>query len=117
MGKQLRHLIAASARYECTVRVLPTSAGSCGVFGSAFRILEYAESRDVICTHTQSAWIFQEDPEDVAIYRAIQNRLHRLALDKEQSVQVINDLAISYAGLTQPLAMSSVNGSQPDDHG
>lgn len=115
MGAQLRHLIATSARYECTVRVLPDSAGSCAVFGSAFRILEYADSRDVVCTHTQSASIFQEDPEDVAIYRAIQDRLHRVALDKEQSIQVINDLAIGHTGIIQPIAYSSINGHQPDN--
>lgn len=117
MGKQLRHLIAVAARYECAVRVLLDSAGSCGVFGGAFRILEYAESRDVVCTQTQTAWVFQERPEDVAIYRAIRDRLHQVALDKEQSVQVINDLAITYTGITQSLAHSGINGRQPDDHG
>lgn len=112
MGAQLRHLIAISARHECAIRVLPESAGSCGAFGGAFRILEYAESRDVVCTHTQSAWIFQESPEDVAVYRAIRDRLHQVALDKENSVQVINDLAITYTGITQPLALTSTNGTQ-----
>jgi transcriptional regulator with XRE-family HTH domain len=111
MGRQLRRLITVAVRYDCTIRVLPASLGLSGAFGGAFQFLEYADSRDVVCTHNQTSLVFQESPADVATYHDILDRLHRLALDKEQSIQVINDLAITYTGIIEPLSHSSSNGS------
>lgn len=111
MGKQLRRLFTITAQHDCTIRVLPASAGPSGMLGGPFRLLEYAESRDVAHTHTQTAHIFQEDPADVDAYRAIVGQLHQRALDPDQSIQVINDLAITYTGIIQPLASSNINGA------
>lgn len=85
MNEQLLHLVFASDRQQCVVRVVPSAAGPCGAFGGSFRLMQYAEHPPVVYCDTQAAGVFFEDPEDVALYRRILAKLADVALSGGQS--------------------------------
>jgi hypothetical protein len=95
MSEQLLHVLLATSRARCTLRLVPNSIPH-GAFGGTFKLMAYAEHRPVAYAETQTASMFLEEPEDVALYRAILDRLAGLALDGGQSREFLARLASEY---------------------
>jgi hypothetical protein len=96
MNDQLLRLALESSRPTCTIRVVPTFLGPTGLLGGPFRLMEYAEHLPVAHTQTHTTSLFLEDPPDIAAYRVVLSRLNEIALDPEQSRELLLRLADEY---------------------
>jgi transcriptional regulator with XRE-family HTH domain len=96
MNEQLLHLALVSGRPSCSIRVVPASAGPQGGLGGPFRLMEYVEHGPVVYVANQTTSLFLEDKEHIAAYQVILDRLAEVALDREESRQLLVRLANEY---------------------
>jgi hypothetical protein len=96
LGEQLLAMTLASARSECTIRVIPRSACAQGAFGGSFRLMEFADHRPVGYVEHQTASVFLEERDEVGRYRDILKTLAELALDGGESRELLASLASFY---------------------
>lgn len=96
MHDQLLHLVFSGSRPQSVVRVVPRSAGSVGMLGGSFKLLEYSEHAPVAYVENRTTSLFLEDREDLVVYRWMVRRLAELALDGGQSREWLARLASEY---------------------
>lgn len=96
MHEQLLHLLFLDTRPQCTIRIVPASAGNRGLAPHGFRIMDYADHPPVAYVETLTASLFLEQRPDIALYRARLNRIDRVALDEGHSREVLALLASEY---------------------
>lgn len=90
MRGQLEHLIAASARENITVQVIPFSAGSYAGMGSSFVIIAFTNpaDSDVVYVESTKNSFFLECPEDVDNYALRFADMAAKAMSHEESVRL-----------------------------
>ncbi|PWW61927.1 helix-turn-helix domain-containing protein [Actinokineospora spheciospongiae] len=96
MHEQLLSLVFATASQRVVVRVIPASAGERSVFGGAFRVFSFAESRPLAYLDGYITGLFIEDLAQVQRYWKLFPRLDAVALDPGQSRDVLAKLASRY---------------------
>lgn len=96
MLEQMLHLLFVRDRPQCSIRVVPESAGAHGLAASAFQIFHYAEESPVIYVQNETTCEFLENGQDLLIYRTLLNRIASVALDEAQSRTMIVSLAGDY---------------------
>ncbi|WP_158891727.1 helix-turn-helix domain-containing protein [Amycolatopsis anabasis] len=97
MHEQLMYLVLMGAQPHCTIRVVPHSAGPCGAFGGAFRLMRYAEHRSVVYAENHMLGVFIEDSPNVASYERIEDRLGEIGVVGRQSREWVAKLATAYS--------------------
>jgi transcriptional regulator with XRE-family HTH domain len=102
MAEQMLHMVFATGRPQCSIRVILASTGSPGVAPGSFQIFGYPDDNPVIYLEHQTTSEFLESREDLEVYRAVLNRLATVALDEAQSLAWIAQLASEFErGATQ----------------
>lgn len=96
MYEQMLHLLFASSRPQCSIRVVPVSAGAHSLVLGSFTIFGYSEGEPVIYVEHQTTSQFLESREELRSYRATLKRLANVALDDAQSREFISRLASDY---------------------
>lgn len=96
MANQLLHLVFATGRPQCSIRVVPASAGGRGMAGSSFQIFRYHEDSPMVYVQNETTSEFLEKDKDQKVYQALLNRLASVALNDAQSRAFIADLATQY---------------------
>jgi transcriptional regulator with XRE-family HTH domain len=96
MGEQMLHLLFASSRPQCSIRVVPASAGAYGLAFGSFHIFGYAEGAPVIYVEHQTTSEFLESPQELRSFRSTLKRLATVALDDARSREYIARLADDY---------------------
>lgn len=92
MKQQLLHMLAMTVRPYITIRIVPISAGAHpGVNGSFVR-LGYDKFEPVIYVEGERTALFLEDKDSVAHYDDVLKALDRVALDEEQSRELITSI-------------------------
>ncbi|MCR3747286.1 helix-turn-helix domain-containing protein [Lentzea californiensis] len=89
MKAQLHHILTMTVRPYISIRVLPSELGAhAGVAGS-FVQLGYEKFEPVIFVEGARTGLFLEDKDTVAYYDKVVTALDELALDEEQSRELI----------------------------
>ena len=94
MGDQLRHLIDVAQLPNVTLQILPFDAGEHPFLGGPAALLEFRETThlDVVYLEGLAGDYYEEQPSEVARYRAEFERLSASALDRRMSVKMIENL-------------------------
>lgn len=96
MLEQMLHLLFVTDRPQCSIRVVPESAGAYGLAANAFQIFHYAEDPPVVYVQNETTCEFLENGQDLLIYRTLLSRIASVALDEAQSRTMIVSLAGDY---------------------
>jgi transcriptional regulator with XRE-family HTH domain len=96
MAEQMLHMLFASNRPQCSIRVVPASAGSRGLADGTFHIFRYAEDSPVVYVQNEITSEFLEDDEALMAYQEVLNRVATVALTEEASRAFIGSMASHY---------------------
>lgn len=96
MVEQMLHLVFAGGRPQCSVRVVPASAGIRGLTNGPFNIFHYPEAAPVIYAEREVASAFMESPDVIRAYQEVLQRVASVALDEAESGARIVALASQY---------------------
>jgi transcriptional regulator with XRE-family HTH domain len=96
MYEQMLHLLFLGTRPQCSIRVIPASAGSRGLAAGSFQIFGYPEGPSVISVQHETTSEFLESRKDLLSYRTVLKRLASVALDEAQSREFISWMASDY---------------------
>jgi transcriptional regulator with XRE-family HTH domain len=96
MYEQLLHLVFATGRPQCSIRVVPASAGSRGMVTSPFRIFRYSDDPPMVYVQNETTSDFLESDKDLKLYEAVLNRLATVALNDAESRSFLANLAGEY---------------------
>jgi len=93
MHDQLMKLMFAANREDCEIHIVPSVTVPNGAFGGAFTLLNFAAFPSIVYVENIRTSEFLEDPADLAVYRAIVNRLASIALSSAESREVLVAMA------------------------
>lgn len=97
MGAQLNRLTELAQLPHVTIQVIPFSAGAHPAMDSNFHILEFTgEAPNVVYVEGLVGWLYLERPQDLDRYHLVFERLRTLALDPQESVELIAKVARLY---------------------
>jgi transcriptional regulator with XRE-family HTH domain len=96
MQEQMLHLLFAGSRPQCSIRVIPTSAGGRGTAGGSFQVFSYRDGAPVVCVQHEATSEFLESTEELACHRGVLNRVANVALDDAESREFIAWMASDY---------------------
>jgi transcriptional regulator with XRE-family HTH domain len=92
MSEQLHHLLRMSVRPSLSIRVVPIghSVHVCG--GGQFTLLEFADHPSVVYREDHSAGLLVDHPNEVRTCRSVVAQLNSVALDEQQSRELIGEI-------------------------
>jgi transcriptional regulator with XRE-family HTH domain len=96
MYEQMLHLLFLDTRPQCSIRVIPLSAGSRGLAAGSFHIFRYPEGLPVVCVQHETTSEFLESRKDLAGSAAVLKRVTSVALDEAHSREFISRMASDY---------------------
>jgi transcriptional regulator with XRE-family HTH domain len=96
MYEQMLHLLFLGTRPQCSIRVIPASAGSRGPAAGSFQIFGYPEDSSVVSVQHETTSEFLESRADLLSYRTVLKQLASVALDNAQSREFLSRMASEY---------------------
>lgn len=96
MHEQMLHMLFATSRPQCSIRVVPTSAGPQGMVAGSFHIFRYSEGAPLVYLQHQTTSEFLESMKELRTYQGILNRIASVALTDAQSREFIAWMASEY---------------------
>ena len=97
MAAQLEHLTELSLLPNVTIQIIPFRAGAHPAMDSTFRILEFGDSvPDVVYVEGLVGKIYVEKAPDLEMYRQVFKRLVELALDPQDSIDLVRSIRAQY---------------------
>lgn len=93
LRRQLDCLVEESRRPNVTLRVLPNDGHTHSGVDGSFVVIRRSGFSPVVVSESCSYSLFLEDRREVDVYESIVRKLLKRALDEEQSVAMIADLA------------------------
>jgi transcriptional regulator with XRE-family HTH domain len=94
MREQFSHLVTAAERANCTIQILPYSAGShAAMVGGPFVLLGFSDriDPDVVYLENQTGALYLEDEDEVTRYAAVLNHLRATALSADESIAFLSE--------------------------
>lgn len=94
MRAQLRHLIAANARPNVELHVVPDTAGAHPGIAGQFVVLDFpaAPGASVVFLENAHDGFYLDDPAHVDQYRRVYNGVHELSMNVHQSIEFMQGL-------------------------
>ncbi|GGM06017.1 helix-turn-helix domain-containing protein [Micromonospora yangpuensis] len=99
MTEQLEHLLELTALPHVSIRVLPLAAGpQYGALAGTFMMLDFPPGKrttpepSVVYSESLTGALYLDRPEELAAYEKVWSSLDGLALDEEQSGQLIDKI-------------------------
>ena len=93
MRDQLVYLTEAARRRNVSVRVIPATAGDHPGFDGPFTRLSFHDRTGVVVLGNRTSNLFLEDDEDLMVYNNVLVELLSVALNDEESVALVAELA------------------------
>lgn len=92
---QISRLISIANRPDVTIEIIPFSVGLHRGMGDNFTILEFSDPSDDDVLYFESVRdsIFQEDAEEISIYRELFEELRKISLGKKKSLDYLVEIA------------------------
>lgn len=97
MHDQMMRLYFAAQWDNCSIRVVPADEYGRTCAPASFRLMTFADSGPVASQDLMTGMVFLERPRDIAVYREALERIDRVALSGEQTLDLIVTLADDYA--------------------
>ncbi|MFI6095435.1 helix-turn-helix domain-containing protein [Lentzea sp. NPDC051213] len=92
MREQLLHLEKLAARPSIAIRIVPLTVGAHAGMSGSFDMLTFDKYETVVFLESENSSLIIESPESVKAYDAIVDGLEVVALDAEQSRELIKKL-------------------------
>jgi hypothetical protein len=92
MQEQLRHLDKLAARPSIVIRIVPLGVGAHAGMAGSFDMLTFDRYEDVVFLESENSSLIIEAPDAVKAYGRIVEGLELVALDAEQSRELIKKL-------------------------
>jgi hypothetical protein len=92
MREQLSHLQKVAARPGVEIRVVAMNAGAHAGMAGSFDMLTFDKYEDVVFLESENSSLIIESPEPVKAYGGVVEGLDQVALDAEQSKELITKL-------------------------
>lgn len=100
MRTQLKQLIELAGLDHVTIRIIPYAAGAHPAMDSTFRILEFGSSvPDVVYVEGLVGFIYLDRAQDVARYEEVFERLAEIALNPQESIELIAQIGVIYENM------------------
>jgi hypothetical protein len=96
MHEQALHLLFASSRPQCIIRVVPISAGAAGVTNGSFSVFDYPDRPPLIYVEHRATSEFLESKREIDTCRETLTRIANSALTEPESRNFIVELASDY---------------------
>ncbi|MGW4212481.1 helix-turn-helix domain-containing protein [Lentzea sp. NPDC004789] len=90
--EQLAHLMRMSVRKYINFHVVPSSIGAHAGVAGDFRVMRFPKYPPLVYVESLNCGLFFDDKDTVALYEDRVKRLATVALDREQSRAVIDDI-------------------------
>jgi len=90
--EQLAHLMRMSVRKYINFHVVPSSIGAHAGVSGDFRVMRFPKYPPLVYVESLNCGLFLDDKDTVALYEDRVKRLATVALDREQSRAVIDDI-------------------------
>jgi transcriptional regulator with XRE-family HTH domain len=94
MSEQLHHLLRMSVRKDISIRAVPRGVGAHAGLAGSFILLSSDSFMPVVYLEGETSGIFLEKPATTNAYRDVLNALADVALDEEQSRELIGSVAV-----------------------
>jgi transcriptional regulator with XRE-family HTH domain len=99
MAAQLRHVADVAREPNISLQIIPYSAGAHPAQESNFNLLEFTPPvPDVVYVEGLMGFMYLEQPHDLKRYRQIFEHLTGLALDEQDSIELVTRIKSSYNG-------------------
>jgi transcriptional regulator with XRE-family HTH domain len=99
MGAQLRHLKEAANMPNVTLQVIPYGSGAHPAMDNMFTILEFAAAAPaVVYVEGLMGWLYIEREHEVTRYMQVFEHLRKLALDPQETIELLSDVGSQYNG-------------------
>lgn len=92
MSDQLHHMIRMSVRTNIALRVVPTAIGAHAGLNGSFVLMKFSGIEPVVHIENQTSSLFIEQKEAVHTYVGMAKALDAVALGREESRRLINDI-------------------------
>jgi transcriptional regulator with XRE-family HTH domain len=90
MSVQLDRLIEATSLPNVTIQIIPYEAGAHPAMDSTFSMLDFAGSvPSVVYVEGLVGWIYVDNPQDLARYQQVFERLCAMALTPQESIELV----------------------------
>jgi transcriptional regulator with XRE-family HTH domain len=117
MESQLRHMIEAANLPNVTLQVIPYSVGAHPAMENNFDILEFGDmASPVVYVEGLMGWLYIERDHDVARYQQVFDHLRNIALDPQETIELITEIGVQYNNASRFAARSAVKLEQEIPH-
>jgi len=100
MAAQLQHLIEMANMPNVTLQVITYGAGAHPGMDNMFYILEFeGVAPPVVYVEGLMGWLYLEREYEVARYRQVFERLHSIALDPQETIELLSEIGKQYNGV------------------
>lgn len=97
MNAQLDHLVRVTSQANVTIQVIPFTIGAHAAMGSTFNTLDFADPvPSVVYVEGLAGWIYLERPQDIVRYDEVFERLSAIALNPQESIELITKVGAEY---------------------
>ncbi|MGH3292857.1 MAG: helix-turn-helix domain-containing protein [Trebonia sp.] len=97
MAAQLQHFRAVASRPNVTLQIIPFSAGAHPAMENMFNIIDFGDvAPRVVYVEGLMGWLFLERENDVARYMRVFDYLCEIALDPQETIELISEVGARY---------------------
>jgi len=97
MAAQLRHLGEAARMRNVTLQAIPNSTGAHPAMDNMFNIIEFGDvAPSVVYVEGLMGGLFIERPQDVARYQQVFKYLRDIALDPQETIELVAEIGEQY---------------------
>jgi hypothetical protein len=105
MAEQLHHLLRIAQRPNVILRVVPARVGAHAGMAGSFTLLGVRDFKPIVYLENETSSLFLELPVEVEAYRKILAKLDEVALNEDQSRDLISTLALRFEGRNDGLTV------------
>jgi transcriptional regulator with XRE-family HTH domain len=97
MGEQLERILELAKSSHITIQVIPNAIGAHPAMDSNFTVLEFGGSAsNVVYVEGIVGWLYLERQQDLDRYYLVFKRLCEMALNSQESIELIAEIAAMY---------------------
>ena len=97
MAAQLRHFAAMASRPNVALQVIPFGTGAHPAMENMFNIIDFGDiAPRVVYVEGLMGWLFLERENDAARYMQVFDYLCEIALDPQETIELISEVGARY---------------------